>query len=273
MTPPADAVYTEAGVLADGVERVRNWKARAFPNLFAAMVPHPLPAIAEWMAQPGRGYHEVLVDSPNHDSSPANFSIDQVMLMLQVYKDLYSKYHGQGGAKYVSIFKNWGEASGASLNHTHSQVVAIPLIPPPIKRELSALYDATFCHYCNIVEREIISSRLISKNNGWISIAPFFSQAPYEMWIIPREHVSNLEEMNENQFHDLALILKDALLRLASLMDDPPYNYMIFQLPSRYHLNIRIQPALAKMAGFERSTGICINPISPEKAAYDLRLQ
>ncbi len=56
------------------------------------------------------------------------------MLMLQVYKDLYSKYHERGGAKYISIFKNWGEASGASLNHTHSQVVAIPLIPPPDKK-------------------------------------------------------------------------------------------------------------------------------------------
>lgn len=138
---------------------------------------------------------------------------------------------------------------------------------------MSALYAASFCHYCNILEREMASSRLIAKNDGWILIAPFFSQAPYEMWIIPMEHVNNLEEMNENQFCDLAYILKEALLRLSSLLDDPSYNYMIFQLPSGYHLNIRIQPALAKMAGFERSTEIYINPVSPEKAALDLRIQ
>jgi UDPglucose--hexose-1-phosphate uridylyltransferase len=273
MTPAADAVYTECGVLADGTERIRNWKARAFPNLFAAVVPHPSSPTAYWTALPARGYHEVVVDSPDHGSSPANFSVDQMMLMLRVYKDRYSHYRGAAGVGYVTIFKNWGEASGASLNHTHSQIIAIPLIPPPIKRELSELAGASFCHYCNIVAREMASSRLIAKNDNWILIAPFFSQAPYEMWIISREHINNLEEMNENQCLDLASILKDALLRLSSLMGDPPYNYMIFQLPSNYHLNIRIQPALAKMAGFERSTGIYINPVPPEKAAFDLRIQ
>jgi UDPglucose--hexose-1-phosphate uridylyltransferase len=273
MTPPAEAVYTDDGVLTDGAKRVQNWKARAFPNLFAAMVPSPEPPIAEWMALSGRGYHEVVVDCPDHGSSPANFGKDQMKLMLQVYTDRYSHYRGMGGVNYVSIFKNWGEAAGASLSHTHSQIIAIPITPPSIKRELSALSAASFCLYCNIVEREMASNRLIAKNDNWILIAPFCSQSPYETWIIPREHIGNLKEMSENQHKDLASILHNGLSRLMSLMDDPPYNYMIFQLPSNYHLNIRIQPALTTIAGFERSTGIYINSVPPEQAASELRME
>jgi UDPglucose--hexose-1-phosphate uridylyltransferase len=78
--------------------------------------------------------------------------------------------------------------------------------------------------------------------------------------------------MDEDQRRDLGQILGDALRRLKSLLDDPPFNYMIFQLPFDYHLNIRIQPALTKIAGFERSTGVYINPVPPEQAASELRM-
>lgn len=108
MTPAADAVYSEGGILVDGLERVRPWKARAFPNLFAAMVPNPSPPIREWIAMPVRGYHEVIVDSPQHGSSPANFSIDQMMLMLQVYKDLYSRYSCRERSQICLNFQELG---------------------------------------------------------------------------------------------------------------------------------------------------------------------
>jgi len=271
-TPPAESVYTEAGVLADGSERIRNWRARVFPNLFAAMVPKPTPPTAEWIALPGHGFHEVIVDSPDHGIGPADFSRDQLALIFEVYRDRYSHYRRMSGVSYISIFKNWGDEAGASMSHTHSQIIAIPIVPPLIKRETAALSSASFCIYCNIVEREISSSRLIASNDNWILIAPFYSIAPYETWILPKGHISDLMSMDEEQQRDLGQILGDALRRLKSLLDDPPFNYMIFQLPSDYHLNIRIQPALTKMAGFEKSTGVYINPVPPEQAAAELRM-
>lgn len=272
MTPPADAVYTDNGVLADGTERVHNWKSRVFPNLFAAMVPKPTPPTAEWIALPGHGFHEVIVDSPEHGIGPADFSKEQMERVLEVYRDRYSHYQRVQGVNYISVFKNWGDAAGASMSHTHSQIIAVPIIPPLINREITVLSSASFCIYCNIVERETSSSRLITSNDSWVLIAPFYSQAPYETWILPKEHTSNLGAMNREQIRDLGLILGEALRRLKSLLSDPPFNYMIFQLPSDYHLNIRIQPALTKIAGFERSTGIYINPVPPEQAASELRM-
>ena len=271
MTPPASAVYTERGVLADGSERIRNWKMRIFPNLFAAMVSSPSPPTAEWIALPGHGHHEVIVDSPKHRDNPADFGQEHMELLLQAYRDRYAHYRYMSGVNYISIFKNWGTKAGASLFHSHSQVIAIPIMPPLIKRELDVISTASFCLFCNIAEREATSNRLIAQNDSWILIAPFYSQAPYEAWILPKRHVSNLEEMTQEDCRGLASLLKKALMSLRILLEDPPYNLMIYQLPFGYHLNIRIQPAVSKIAGFERGTGIYINSVPPEQAAAELR--
>jgi UDPglucose--hexose-1-phosphate uridylyltransferase len=271
MTPPAVAVYTDRGIMADGDERLRNWQMRVFPNLFAAMVPAPTPPTVEWIALPGHGYHEVIVDSPEHGVGPSHFSNDRMEMLMDVYKHRYAHYRYMSGVNYVSVFKNWGKEAGASLSHTHSQIVAIPILPPLLRREVEAISSASFCLYCNVTDREAASSRLIAQNDSGILIAPFYSMTPYETWILPKRHVSNLEGLGEVEQRDLAALLGDALRRIDSLLGDPPYNYMIYQLPSNYHLNIRIQPAVSKIAGFERGTGVYINPVPPEQAAAELR--
>ncbi|MBN1235805.1 MAG: DUF4921 family protein [Methanotrichaceae archaeon] len=272
MTPPAVAVYTEQGVLFDGQESTCSWLLRVFPNVFAAMVPCPAPATADWIALPGRGHHEVIVDSPLHRENPADFSQERMEMLIHVYRDRYVHYREDSLVKYVSIFKNWGKEAGASLSHSHSQLITLPILPPLIKRELDAISRASLCPFCNIVAQEKESCRLIDENDNWILIAPFYSQAPYETMILPKRHFANLQEMHEDETKSLAALLKRALGSMQSLLNDPPYNYMIFQLPfGCYHLNIRIQPALSNIAGFERSTGIYINSFAPEKVAEELR--
>ena len=266
MTPPAVAVYTEHGVLSDGQERISSWQLRVFPNVFAAMVPFPAPATAEWSALPGHGYHEVIVDSPQHRENPADFAQEHMEKVIQVYRDRYVQYCSKSLVKYVSIFKNWGKEAGASLSHSHSQLVTLPILPPLIKRELDAISRAELCPFCNIVAQEKESCRLIEENENWILIAPFYSQTPYEIWILPKRHFANLKEMHKDEGKSLAALLKRTLGSMQSALNDPPYNCMIFQLLFGYHLNIRIQPAISKIAGFERSTGVYINSIAPEQA-------
>jgi UDPglucose--hexose-1-phosphate uridylyltransferase len=234
------------------------------------MVPSPAPATTEWMAQPGQGFHEVIVDSPGHRENPADFSQGHIEKLVMVYKDRYVHYSENDLVKYVSIFKNWGKEAGASLSHSHSQLVTLPILPPLIKRELDAIRRASRCPFCNIVEQEKKSCRLVSENEDWILIAPFYSQVPYETWILPKRHFANLGEMHEAEGKSLAALLKQDLGAMRSVLNDPPYNSMIFQLPFDYHLNIRIQPAISKIAGFERGTGVYINSIAPEYAAAKL---
>ncbi len=271
MTPPSVAVYTYDGGFHESPGRVQGWLLRVFPNVFAAMVPSPEPPTAEWIALPGHGYHEVMVDSPEHRENPADFSLEHVERLVQVYIDRYSHYRSLDEVKCVSIFKNWGKEAGASLSHSHSQLITLPILPPLMKREQEAISQASFCPYCNIVERERTSCRLIAEDDHWIIIAPFYSLTPYETWILPRRHFGDLAEMKEPEHKSLADLLKKVLGGVRSLLDDPPYNLMIFQLPSDYHFNIRIQPVVSKIAGFERSSGVYINPVPPELAADQMR--
>jgi UDPglucose--hexose-1-phosphate uridylyltransferase len=271
QTPPAMAVYTDDGILADSNDdRVRPWRARVFQNLYAAVVPEPLPPSIEWIALAGRGRHEVIVESPDHGKSPADFSQDELELLIRVYCNRYVYHCQDSGTAYVSIFKNWGDQAGASLSHTHSQLVTLPVVPPSIRREISVISQSSFCPYCNIVEREGASRRLIAQNRRWIAIAPFYSMSPYEIWLLPKACISNLQEVDDQARHDLASLLGDVLNRLKILLDDPPYNCMIFQLSSGYHMSLRIQPVISKIAGFEKGTGIFINPVPPEIAASEL---
>ena len=143
MTPPAVAVYTKQEVLSDGQERISSWQLRVFPNVFAAMVPSPAPATTEWIALPGQGFHEVIVDSPLHKENPADFAQEHMEKLIQVYRDRYVHYCRNSLVKYVSIFKNWGKEAGASLSHSHSQLVTLPILPPQIKREQDAISRAS----------------------------------------------------------------------------------------------------------------------------------
>ncbi len=270
MTPLATAAYRDDGVFSDGERRIRGWWARCIPNMYPAVVPDPEAPTREWIAMHANGYHEVIIESPDHESSPATFSQDMISRMIGVYADRY-RYYKERGSAYISIFKNWGREAGASLSHTHTQLIALPILPPLIMRELSAISSMPLCPYCSIARREVCSERFVFSKGEWACIAPFYSQSPYEIWILPLKHISDLSELDETMRRDLGSALKEALLRLSLLLKDPPYNYMIFQKDSGYHLNIRIQPVTSKIAGFEKNTGMFINPVSPEQAASDLR--
>jgi len=163
------------------------------------------------MALPWQGFHEVIVDSPLHRENPADFAKEHMEMLIQVYKDRYVHYCKNGFVKYVSIFKNWGREAGASLSHSHSQLITLPFLPPQMKREEEAISRSSFCPYCNIVDRESASCRLINENDHWILFAPFYSLMPYETWILPKRHLGNLADLRDEEQKSLASILAELL--------------------------------------------------------------
>ena len=280
-TPLATAVYKDGEVLVDTEgSLVAGWDIRCIPNLFPALSPESAtssyledPLASQWSIQEGFGYHEVIVESPIHGRMISDFSDDEISLLMRVYRDRVSYYRSQDGIGYVSLFKNSGGRAGASLDHTHSQLIALPILPPPLKREQDATHAASECPYCNIVGTESESVRLLYENSGAVAFCSHFSMSPFEVWILPKQHVNHLANCTDEMLRSIGDAIRFVVSRYDVVLGSPSYNYMfdgIFDDES-YHLNVRIQPVLSTPAGFEKNTGIYINTVSPEAAASYLK--
>ena len=264
-TPPGTAVYTSDGVVRDessGV--VRDWLVRCFPNRYPVLSPDGC-SIDDPLGC-GFGFHEVIVETPLHDREPSSFSDAEITRLVGVYKDRYEFYMGVAGVEFVSLFKNHGSSAGASILHSHSQLVALPFVPPRFSLEV----DGEGCRFCDIITFESGSERLILMRDGWAVFAPYFSRYPFEVWIAPVKHLSDLSGLND--VSPFALVLRDLLSSMRALFGEFSYNYVFFQCNSKeYHLHVKVFPRFSVSAGFEENTGIYINSVAPEDAAAELR--
>jgi len=289
MTPPAILVYlpTKAGILKerdqDGLCH-KNWLIRCVPNLYPAFTP---PEKAEksvavegsFRWNRATGHHEVLVESPNHDEHPGVARLSQLTHVINAYIDRLSDLSSRQYVKYVSIFRNHGLEAGASLSHAHTQIIATPFIPKTVDEELKAsgkiLKKENHCAFCSIVEKEEKSDRFVWKNSDFIVFAPWASVHPFEFWVFPKRHQCCLLDLSQSEVKALAKTMRVCLGSLRTLLDDPPYNFGFHQIccgaPSHFHWHLEVYPRLAIWAGFEKSTGMFINVVSPEDAAEHLR--
>lgn len=268
-TPPALAVYKNGHILRDSEqELIRDWQIRCIPNMYPALSPEGEIASGN-LALSGYGFHEVIIETPQHERRLTNFTDEEIKLLITAYRDRVMHYWEQPKIQFVSLFKNWGKQAGASLEHTHSQLIALPLVPPSIKKELDMIHSGDKCPYCEIVRMESSNDRLVYENEHFIAFAPYYSKVPFEIWFLPKTHVSHLGKMSPDMMRSLGIAIRDVLTRLETVLASPPYNYMFFQLLNNdsYHLNIRLQPVTSKIAGFEKNTDIFINTMPPEQAA------
>jgi UDPglucose--hexose-1-phosphate uridylyltransferase len=290
MTPPALLVYLKSGngirkTMDEGDTRCKNWLIRVIPNLYPAFSP-PKDKISskEIMKNANLamavGHHEVLVESPNHDDGPANAPLAQVVQVINGYIDRLRDLSARPYVRYVSIFRNHGLEAGASLSHAHSQIIAMPFVPQTVKKEMDASRkfwkQEEKCAFCDIIEKERCGPRFVLENSKFTVFAPYASVNPMEFWIFPRKHESSLLEMAQGEAKIFAETLKTCLTRLKTLVNDPPYNFgfhMTFDEETRdsYHWHLEVYPRLAIWAGFEKSTGVYINTMTPETAAESLR--
>jgi UDPglucose--hexose-1-phosphate uridylyltransferase len=180
------------------------------------------------------------------------------------------------------IFKNTGKAAGASLEHSHSQLVALPILPRMIVSELEGSLSyykyKERCIYCDIIRQELREdTRVICQNDQYISIVPFAPRSPFEMWILPKAHHSSYIAMNDSSFASLTTIFSETMRRLDACIPNVPYNFVLHGAPLRseplehFHWHFEIRPKLTTIAGFEWGSGFYINPMPPEDAAKFLK--
>jgi len=290
MTPPAVLVYLKKG---KGIKkdkdkngfRHKNWLIRCIPNLYPAFTP-PKKRISKSQIMKSAnlveavGHHEVLIESPIHDEHPPDAKISQVIHVINGYVDRLRELSGKPYVKYVSIFRNHGLEAGASLSHAHSQIIATPFVPKIVEEELKASRkfwkQKKKCVFCDIIEKELGGTRLILENPRFVAFTPYASIHPLEFWIIPKKHETTLLCLSQAKVKTFAETLKTCLKGLKELVNDPPYNYGFHLAINKencnyYHWHLEVYPKLAIWAGFEKSTGMYINAVTPEAAAEGLR--
>lgn len=263
-----------------------NWKVRVFPNKFPALRIEENPARSEdahhFSSMGGCGAHEVIVESPEHNTflgqQPAE-QIDLVLSTLQIrYRDLMRDKRFQT----IILFKNHGLGAGTSLQHPHWQLIATPVVPRLLRaqhNEAEAYFDHYgVCLYCAMLDRELTAeTRILANNHDFVAFLPFASHVPFETWIMPRTAQPSFTVVDKRQMRSLAEILRTALLKLYTGLDNPDFNLTIDDVPRgdenkeyfRWHM--RILPRLSTPAGFELGSGMSINTVLPEDAAAFLR--
>jgi UDPglucose--hexose-1-phosphate uridylyltransferase len=262
-----------------------GWSYRVVPNKFPALrIEGDLEASAEGLydRMEGIGAHEVVIETPDHQASLATLSLDAVADVLLAYRERVLDLKKDGRFQYILVFKNHGEAAGASLEHPHSQLIATPIIPIMVTEELTGsaeYYDRKErCVWCDILRQERRARRrMIQDREGFVVVAPFAPRFPFETWILPERHRSAFEESGVDDLRCLAGVLQDFLRRMNRVLNDPPYNFMLHTAPlhepalDHFHWHLEVIPKLTRVAGFEWGSGFFINAVAPEEAATALR--
>jgi len=279
-TPPEIEACRPDGTSANSP----GWLTRTIPNKFPALSLEGdlnRAGIGIYDTMNGFGAHEVIIETPDHKRTIADLLPEEVERVIQAYKNRCIDLNKDERFRYVLIFKNYGFSAGASLEHPHSQLIALPVVPKRVKEELRGTefyYEyKERCVYCDIISQESGErSRLVAENEEFLSFCPYASRFPFETWILGKRHSSAFSHITEKQIPNLAQILKETMLKIKTALGDPSYNYIIHTVPAKvqeredYHWHIEIMPQLIHTAGFEWGSGFYTNPTPPEEAAKRL---
>ena len=297
MTPPTIAAFPDE----------QNWRIRVVENLYPVLGDDSTSSNLVFGLQQaidGYGRHEVIVDHTRHGIAIHEMSQQHLTELLGVYLErMQAIYASDPRIQYVLVFKNFGPAAGASIPHTHSQVIAMPVVPENVFNEVvntrqyfeknrqcifCSLIDEALTFEATIYDRESGSVRrkvnvgqyVVERGEHFVAIKPFASRYEWELHILPLQHNSDYLTITDTERDDLARVLKNAMARLDAVIGGAQYNFFLHSLPHNnsfadcgesYHWHLEICPRTSIPTGFELGSGLFVSTISPEEAAERLR--
>jgi UDPglucose--hexose-1-phosphate uridylyltransferase len=277
---------------ASSADAARKWSTRVIANFDPVfMVEGDLCRRGEGMYDKMNsiGASELIIDSPHHHVPPEDMGLDQMIRVIQTYRDRMADLEQDFRLRYTLIYKNHGKSAGALFGHPMSQLTSTPVIPKRVKEEFdhAKQYFAykERCIFCDIMREEMrTENRIIIESRHYIAFCPYASKFPFETWILPKRHNCAFQDIHPDELEDFALILASVLKKLRVLFPNLSYNYFIHSAPNRvtrkdhwhtlgedYHWHLEIMPRFLSTTGFEWGSGLYILPTSPENAAKYLR--
>lgn len=261
------------------------WRIRVIPNKFSTLLQEgesTRHTSGVKRSVLGVGRHEIIVESPLHNSSIALQSTSEVIEVIETYKARFIDAFTDSRVRHVILFKNHGTRSGTTLLHSHAQLIGTPIVPMQTRNRVDEgmrFFDHTGeCLICAIIKDELQEGhRVIVETDNFISVIPYAALSPFHTWILPKRHAQTFAAITEPEISDLAHILKTTLQKLHEGLDDPDYNLVFrslspFRGRSEYiHWYLSIVPQVISASGFELGSGMHVNPAIPEEVAAYLR--
>lgn len=255
QTPPE--VYA---VRPDGSTDPTDWQLRVTPNLYPA-VP------AEAVVGDAFGIHEVVIETPRHDARLADLSVAELTLVLSAWRDRFLAVQKDEQMKYGLVFKNQGPHAGASLEHPHSQFIALPFVPQRIAAQVDAVRDGS---YAARVRSEMDDlDHLVLRSRRLAAVSPHASRFSYELWLLPKTPEARIEDSDDGTMEETAELLSQVLRALDQMLDRPDYHLLVHTAPfgeEHFWWRIELFPRLNRVAGFEWATGVFTNQVAPRDA-------
>jgi UDPglucose--hexose-1-phosphate uridylyltransferase len=280
-TPPEVLAYRVPDTPPDSP----GWSVRVVPNKYPA-VRNDEPAIigfdSLYKGVRAVGVHEVIIEVPEHVANMAQFGNPQIVPVLRAYRERMLALRQDPRWRYILVYKNQGASAGATLEHAHSQLIALPEIPPAVVQEINGAREYFIstrrCGYCDMVQQELSErKRVVTESERFLVFCPYAARLPYETWIVPKRHSPLFEDCAGDECDELSGCLKETLVRLDRSLDNPSLNFMIHSnavgaaTSTYYHWHLEILPKITQIAGFEWGSGSFMNPLAPEDAARVLR--
>ncbi|MFV1966510.1 MAG: galactose-1-phosphate uridylyltransferase [Pirellulaceae bacterium] len=281
-TPGAVACYPDPVASSSPT----SWQVRVVPNKFPAVLFEDsgrVEAPGPHENHDGGGAHEVVIESPRHIVSVAELTDAQIEYTFAAYQDRLRYWRSDKRLAYGLVFKNARAAGGASLEHTHSQLIATPMVPDIVAGEVARCEAyrrrEAKCPLCDLLAYELAAGqRIVEVTDHLAAYCPYASRFPFEMLIMPRKHSGPYEEVDADVRNELAHLVRRLVARLESLLPEPAYNFWIHTAPwshdqnhEAFHWHVHLAPRLTRLAGFELGAGYYINPVSSEEAANRLQ--
>jgi UDPglucose--hexose-1-phosphate uridylyltransferase len=246
-----------------------EWKVRVVPNKYPAV---------------SGGRHEVVIESPVHGLQIESMPVRELEAVLTVYRERVRTLRRRSDVQSVALFRNEGSAAGASQEHPHAQIIALPIVPGRLRTELTAanryFQQRGQCLTCDalVADATGLTQRLVARNSDFTALTSFAPRFPYETWIVPNTHAHDYRDITGRHLRSLASILRHVLAALRSALDRFPYNLILITAPAvegpidrAFHWRLEILPRLTVPSGFEMGSDVFIVEVAPEEAAEKLR--
>jgi len=261
-----------------------DWFLQIAPNKYPAVGHGECSLIFKngiYKSRPGVGFHEIVI-LKDHDRYLAQYSFLEIKKILMAYRERYLSLAKDKCVKYISIFHNHGKEAGSTVSHLHSQILALPIVPPDVSHSINGsrryFHEYKKCIHCEMLRQEAKEKkRIIYENKDAIVIIPFASKVNFEIRIFPKKHSAYFEEMSDSELLSFADAMRFVFSGIYKKLKDPAFNFFIHTAPSgknhdynHYHWHMEILPRFGITGSLELGTGLSIISVAPEEAALIL---